>query len=225
MDNPYLDFYERRLHHEKVCDEARKHSFDGERPARWSSCKCTGSTASVDEPCKKFAWAIPNVEALTMIADHSPCGVVEIGAGSGYWAKMLRQMGVDVIAYDPAPHVSDWHEGSYSEVLLGDHTSVIGHADRTLLTVWPEYEAAWSHEMVELYEGEKIVYVGESYGGCTGDDQFHRLIGGVGCYCWGDEPCTCDKTTAQFKEIATTNVPQWAGIHDYLFVYERLEVR
>lgn len=221
--NPYLDFYERRLHHEKVCEQARKLSFDDERPARWSTCKCTGSTASVDEPCKKFAWAVPNEKALTAIADHSPRGVVEIGAGGGYWTKMLRDRGVDVIAYDPAPHVSDWHEGAWAEVLLGDHTAVIGHSDRTLLTVWPEYDAAWSHKMIELFEGEKVIYVGEGSGGCTGDGRFHQLLGQDSCFCWGADGCTCEPGSALFKEIATVGIPQWAGIHDYLAVHQRLE--
>jgi hypothetical protein len=222
-ENPYLDFYQRRLHHQRVCEQARKLSFDNERPSRWPICKCTGSTVSVDEPCKKFAWAIPDEKALTAIADHSPRGVVEIGAGGGYWTKMLRERGVDVIAYDPAPHLSDWHEGAWTEVLLGDYTAVIGHSDRTLLTVWPEYEAAWSHQMIELFEGEKVVYVGEGWGGCTGDDRFHQLLGGVGCTCWGGEECTCDLSAARFKEISTVGIPQWAGIHDYLSVYQRLE--
>lgn len=225
VENPYLEFYERRLHHEKVCDQARSRTFhfgDEAQPSRHRTCQCKGSNA-VEQPTRKWSWAVPNQEALTTIADHSPRGVVEIGAGGGYWAKLLREMGVDVIAYDPAPHVSDWHDGPHSEVLLGDHTAVIGHADRTLLTVWPEYDAAWSHQMIELFEGEKVVYVGEGYGGCTGDDRFHQLLGGVGCTCWGDKECSCDLSVARFKEIATVSIPQWWGIHDYLFVYQRLE--
>lgn len=218
--NPYLDFYNRRLGHEQICKEARRlRSSQLDRPSRHVTCKCVG-ISMIDQPTKKWSWAVPDDRALTAIAEHSPNGVVEIGAGAGYWAGLLRQMGVDVIAYDPAPFDSVWHDGPHSEVLLGDHTAVIGHSDRTLLTIWPEYEAAWSHQMVELFEGEKIIFVGEGYGGCTGDDEFHRLLGQCTCY---EDECECGSTKSPFREIATVGVPQWAGIHDYLFVYQRRE--
>jgi hypothetical protein len=46
----------------------------------------------------KYAWAIPNEEALETIAKYGP--IVEIGAGNGYWAFLLRSMGVEVKAFD-----------------------------------------------------------------------------------------------------------------------------
>ena len=47
---------------------------------------------------REYAFAVPGEEALTCIARHAP--IVEIGAGSGYWARCLRERGVDVVVAD-----------------------------------------------------------------------------------------------------------------------------
>lgn len=53
----------------------------------------------------RYGFAVPSDEALTAIERCSPRGVVELGAGTGYWAFLLQQRGVDVVAFDvePAP--------------------------------------------------------------------------------------------------------------------------
>ena len=66
---------------------------------------------------RAYAWAVPSHEALSAIAEASPRGVVEIGAGTGYWAYELRDRGVSVAAYDIAPVHLDLHNGYHH---LGD---------------------------------------------------------------------------------------------------------
>lgn len=214
--NPYLSFYEERLAHEILC---KPRSVRHTQPSHYPSC-CRRTDEWID-PRLRFSWAVPDEKAIAKIAEVSPNGVVEIGAGAGYWTKMLRQAGVDVISYDPAPVNSKWHKGSWDEVIFGDHTSVIGHPDRTLLTVWPEYQAEWSEAMVSLYEGSTVVYVGEGYGGCTGNDGMHAILG-ADAYCWCEGKCTCQPKAEQlFVETDTVEIPQWCGLHDYLYVYNR----
>jgi uncharacterized FlaG/YvyC family protein len=41
---------------------------------------------------EKYAWAIPDDRALKIIKHFSP--IVEIGSGKGYWAAMLRKLGI-----------------------------------------------------------------------------------------------------------------------------------
>ena len=41
---------------------------------------------------EKYAWACPDERALRALAHFAPGGVVEIGAGRGYWAKLLREL-------------------------------------------------------------------------------------------------------------------------------------
>lgn len=53
---------------------------------------------------QKYSWAIPNPDALQFIVNTlNGRAVVELGAGTGYWAWMLSQMGVDVLAFDKHP--------------------------------------------------------------------------------------------------------------------------
>jgi tetratricopeptide (TPR) repeat protein len=51
-----------------------------------------------DSLVRKYSWAIPDEEALATIGSYTP--LVEIGAGTGYWAALLRKRGADMIAYD-----------------------------------------------------------------------------------------------------------------------------
>ena len=75
LNNPLLDYFE-------------KHGKD-----------VMGATYTIrSEAIQKYAFAIPNTEAIERIAQHGP--VVEMFAGSGYWASFLKQAGADIIAYD-----------------------------------------------------------------------------------------------------------------------------
>jgi hypothetical protein len=50
---------------------------------------------------QRYAFAVPTREALETISQYAP--IVELGAGTGYWAWLLRRRGVDCVAYDLAP--------------------------------------------------------------------------------------------------------------------------
>lgn len=56
-----------------------------------------------EELLRAFGFAIPDATALLLIAVHS-AGVVEVGAGSGGWVRLLHERDVDAVAYDgPRP--------------------------------------------------------------------------------------------------------------------------
>lgn len=224
MSNPYLDHYRQQAEHQR--EHSRIGLLDGRPQEFCIECVLNGQSADTGRRETKlyFAWAVPSEAALEAIAEHSPNGVVEIGAGAGYWAAMLRERGVDVIAYDPAPpgHESEWHSGqAWSEVELGDHQAVSKHPDRTLLLVWPSYSQSWTDEVVELYEGDTIVYVGEGPHGCTGTDRMHQLLGHADmCWCIGE--CECPPAPEPlFAEHADVVIPRWSGLNDRMSIYKR----
>jgi hypothetical protein len=106
-------------------------------------------------------------------------GVVEIGAGSGYWAWQLTQAGVDVAAYDPqrpGPNNQFNQHRLYHPVAEGDHEKAAEHPDRALMLCWPSYGAPFAKQALHTYQGDTLVYVGESEGGCCADDRFHRIL-------------------------------------------------
>jgi hypothetical protein len=223
--NEYLQHYKEQLRHQQQHRMGEFPLWDDQPWEHCFACLREGiAPGKRAHPVKlHYSWAIPNDAALRAIAQYSPNGVVEIGAGGGYWAKMLREIGVSVIAYDPDPVGGSWHDGTrWSEVLLGDHTSVIGHTDRTLLLVWPSYNETWTDEVLDLYDGDTVIYIGEGSGGCTGTDRMHQILGSSGS-CWCIDDCDCPpKEAGRFRQVDEVHIPQWAGLHDALTVYRRV---
>lgn len=192
--------------------------------------------AARSELIARYGFAIPSDEALDAIGVVSPNGVVEIGAGTGYWAGLLHERGVDVVAYDQEPPPSAgnaWFAGSrpWHPVERGDHLAGARHPDRTLLIVWPTRNETWAAAAIDAYHqagGSAVAYVGEGPGGHTGDDVFHARLGQLetcaqcayGSTC---SPCVCG-ITAQWQHTHTVALPQWPGFHDDLHVFVRRDV-
>lgn len=156
---------------------------------------------------RKYSWAIPNEEALSAVAAGGP--VVEVGAGTGYWAALLKARGVDVLAYDKHPveggtnHYHPSSRESWTKILNGDETVAGKHPDRTLFLSWPVYDEPVAYNALMAYKGNRVVYIGEGWGGCTADNKFHTLL------------------DRDWKLETEVNIPQWDGIHDWLRVFTR----
>jgi hypothetical protein len=157
----------------------------------------------------KYAWAIPDETVIRKIADSGP--LVEIGAGTGYWAKLLSEAGADIVAYDIAlqPGFDDFAQtntGSHFNVLPGGANNMSAHGDRTLFLCCPPYTSPMAQESLALHAtagGTRLVYVGESRGGCTADDAFFDLL------------------DREYKHFELYSIPRWSGTHDYAWFYER----
>lgn len=156
---------------------------------------------------RRFAYAIPTNAVLAALVPYGP--FVEIGAGTGYWASLLLARGVEVLAYDHAIK-GDHSEHTYCDVdnpfvlvQKGTSANAADHPDHTLLLVWPPYADPMATEALAHYTGSTLVYAGEGSGGCTGDDTFH------------------DALAADWEQIEEHAIPQWWGLHDWLWVYRR----
>lgn len=241
----FHDVYLAALDHQRQCSPLFLDLLgDGTRPARSClSVDCLSRSyeralATSDreahrvefEVCRRWAWAVPNTTALTAIAQAAPDGVVEIGAGAGYWAYELGRRGVDVRAYDPTPpehgRAGRWHTGyEWHPVRRGDHSAASTHPDRTLLVCWPEHDAAWAAAGVIAYHqagGTRVIYVGEGPGGMTGDAALHTTLGITAPET--DPPADAPRPARTlFSPAHTVAIPQWANIHDALTVCERIE--
>lgn len=192
-----------------------------------------GTGAARDEAIRRFGFAIPSEDALIAIVESSPRGIVEIGAGTGYWANLLSERGVDVVAFDVAPSSvggNQWFEGSpeWHPVEVGDHHRVAEYADRTLLLVWPTKDETWPVETLDLYAeagGSTVAYVGEGPGGRTGDAAFHARLGETStclacAHGVADVPCVCE-FDARWERAAAVDIPTWPGFDDRLHLYRR----
>lgn len=159
-----------------------------------------GLVVSRESLCRTFAWAIPSPGDIAWLAEQlGGRGVVEPGAGSGYWAWQLRQAGIDVAAYDPA--VIEDNPFAYREwttVLPDGHDAPRHHPGRALFLCWPNYSSPWAAHSLASYQGDLLLYCGEDEGGCCADDRFfalrdaewdqaaecaaHLSYGGIHCY-------------------------------------------
>lgn len=154
---------------------------------------------------EKYAWAIPDDQSLEMIAECGP--IVEIGAGTGYWAHLLRELGVDVVAYDIAPPGGEkengWrHTETWTEVLEGGPEKAWEHPDRALFLCWPPYSDPMAFNALGNYQGDTLIYIGEDEWGCTGDEAFHKLMN--------------QKFSGEWYDI-----PHYNWIHDAIFIGKR----
>jgi hypothetical protein len=163
---------------------------------------------------RAFSWAIPNQSALQALADIAgDRGVLEVGAGTGYWAALLRQLGVDVLATDIAPPRTDlgpehnpWHPNvaSFGEVVKMGAAEAAARADgRVLMLCWPPSTSEMGLEAVSAYQGPAVVYVGEWCRGTTGTPALHRLL------------------ERDWEMDLSVEIPVWWGRDDRVRVFRR----
>lgn len=155
-----------------------------------------------------YGYAVPTDEAIQHLVWHGP--VVEIGAGRGYWARLIADAGGQIRAFDdfswenlhqedPDQPRPDWFP-----VERGGPEQARRPGARTLLLVWPPYQDPMAADALEAFEGEYVAYVGEGFGGCTADDCFHILL------------------EDEWDLLYTIDIPSYWGLHDDFLFYRRL---
>jgi hypothetical protein len=160
--------------------------------------------SSRQELVRKYSWAIPNDEAINYLVSLSP--IIEIGAGAGYWASLIRMMGGEIIALDKDPYKNHWAEGNWTQV--DKFTSYYqlrkkAYSNHTLFLCWPPYDDSMAFDCLKKYQGSRLVYIGEGWGGCTADDAFFDLLNN------------------EWEKDISIDIPQWDGMRDYLISYRR----
>lgn len=149
---------------------------------------------------KRYSWAVPSPLAIAAIARYAP-KVIELGAGTGYWAKLLRDAGVDVVAYDIQPYKNEWVDGRHFDVLQGDYSIVRKTSDRALMLCWTPM-SNMAYTALNVYRGNMVIHIGEHYA-CTDSDEFF------------------DQLERDWLEVEDLHIPQFWGLHDYLTIYRR----
>lgn len=163
----------------------------------------------------EYSFTIPYYEVLKKIASYSP--IVEIGAGSGYWARCLSEMGADVIAYDRLPpggqNPWEWYEGnpwfddSWYPILEGDESAAAHHPDRSLFLAWPVPLNPMAYNALAGYKkagGSTLIYIGDPHPASSGDEHFYQLL-------------------FAHKEIERIDLYGWPGINEKLLIYSLRE--
>ncbi len=191
LANPYLDFFD------ALPGSFKRHPAMAPTPAElllpdWSAFKAAVA--------RHFAWAVPTEQAIATIRRHAD-RVVEVGAGSGYWAWLMRQTGIDVAAYDVTPPAFTW-----SRVEVGDTRVVDRDPRRALFLCWPPWQSPMAADALRRHGGDCLIYVGEWLRG-NADPSFFASL------------------TASFDAVDGVSLPQWYARDDALFVFRRKGVR
>jgi hypothetical protein len=157
----------------------------------------------------RYSFALPSKETIGVIK-HFSTNLLEVGAGTGFWAWQLRKAGIAVIATNkPGPSGYKFKLGLYNPVVLMDSIKAsLLWSDRDLLMIWPCYNRPWAADTLKYHQpGRYLFYIGESSGGCTGDDRFHEII---------NDP-------SQYDFVAFHEMSRFTAINDNLYIYRRKE--
>jgi hypothetical protein len=147
---------------------------------------------------EQYAWAIPDTRAIETIGRYGR--LVEICAGTGYWAWLLRLWHVDIVAYDVEPREGD---KSFTNVRQGTEEAVALHPDRNLFLCWPPAGDPVAFRALQLSRGEFCIFVGWKGDDITGDCDFHDLL------------------RKEWELVEKVAIPQWPEMKDALFIYRR----
>lgn len=170
----------------RVPTEPRRHPPAPPRPdAYWVSelpgpARSRGFRAGLDRDtlCVRYSWSIPSpgdTAWLSGLLDGR--GVVELGAGTGYWAWQAAQAGIDVVAYDPLPPGGEnpFAQGPlYFDVQPGDQEKAAEHPGRALMMVWPPDGSRYPKRALHLYRGDLVICVAAPV--CCADSRFWRIL-------------------------------------------------
>jgi hypothetical protein len=120
--------------------------------------------AGLIDLAQRYSYVLPDDRALAALARLGP--LVEVGAGTGYWASRLRARGVDIVAIDQAPpdgeRLNRYHARTvtWTEVIAGEQTMLTRYSDRTLLLCWPPFFSSLG-ECLAYYTGNVVAVVGD----------------------------------------------------------------
>ena len=180
---------------------------DGERNKDRAMEVIKGVAARRGRFREQYGFAVVTAKALEQLRwTTGDVPLLEIGAGNGYLAWELQNRGWDVIPTDPhSPEACgyDIGKGTHTWVMpLYGEVAVKMFPERTAIWSWPEMES-YCADVVRAYDGERLILIGESPGGGTGDADFDEEV------------------DTRFHQVATISIPNFPNLHDRIEVLQR----
>ncbi|KAI9686824.1 MAG: hypothetical protein M1820_010544 [Bogoriella megaspora] len=162
-----------------------------------------------------FSCICPSYDALSLLSQLStlhkptPRSILEIGSGNGYWAFLLRRLGITVHAVDNG--ASAWRTMWIADTIYTDGARYLkehnGGRDAVLLLVYPQVGADFTGKMLRAYEGDTIVVAGtQNRNGFTG---FRGEVVSE----W------MEREMSGWRRVVQVPLPSFAGKDEALFVF------
>ena len=145
----------------------------------------------------RLSCAIPTQRAIDLIASFKD--IIEVGAGSGYWARLIADAGAQVLALDKSPR-----DDSHFDVQKGGVARCQSekHKEKTLLLCWPPPANPMAFNALKFYKGKRVIFVGQM-DNAHGCDYFHRRL------------------KSEYRLVRVQWIPTWWQFSDHVYVYER----
>lgn len=117
-----------------------------------------------------FSHAIPTIKAINKINNFiNGDSCLEIGSGRALWSFLI---GGDIYVTDKFPP-----NYTFKPVIKMDASDAVKYYKQcnVLLIIWPPCDSMAS-DALKLFNGNKVIYIGEDKLGCTGDSFFFELL-------------------------------------------------
>lgn len=131
----------------------------------------------------KYSWTITDPGTFDFVRAHCPNRLLDPLAGTGYWAYLLGQVGVEVFASDlrpphPESDLNIWHAMVEQHVLVKEENAaeamIISEPGDTLLLSWPPASPV-AEETLKAFRGNQMIYIGETSSTCA-SAEFWALV-------------------------------------------------
>ncbi len=158
---------------------------------------------------QKFGYSVPSKSSLDEIVKFCDGSkILEIGSGLGIWSRLMVLNGSDAIATDIGTSglyyknfKNAWTKIEFfsCEEAIQKYNSVCD----VLFMSWPPRENIMAVKSIELFSGNKIIYIGECFGGSCADDNFFNIL------------------RNKWTKIKVIKIPRWKGLYDRMYFYVR----
>ena len=148
----------------------------------------------------KYSWAIPTHEIIKEMVGFIKNDVtIEIGCGTALWTYLLKKEGCQIIPVDLISSAN-----CFTNIIQGDAISSINKfAADVLILIWPPYNNSMAHDSLKDFGGDRVIYIGESFYGCTADDKFHELL------------------EKKWQLVKKSYIPTWPCVNDFVMFYKK----
>jgi hypothetical protein len=164
------------------------------------------------EYISRFGFYLISQPFLNICADlFQDMNILEVGAGTGFLSHQLKNLNLNISAIDQKIQNNNYgFKNTYFDLIEDNAIDFLkNHSEFDLIIMsWPNYNSSFAYNILKnMRPKQKLLYIGEGFGGCTANDQFFDLL---------------EKRTIELPE---TNLLQqysssWPSIHDFPFLYE-----
>jgi hypothetical protein len=157
-----------------------------------------------------ISWAVPDGDLIQDIAAFfGELRVLEVGAGNGLWAYLLKKNDCLIHATDAfdcdSSYGSDQKRTFTAVEKLDAFKSVQKYDPEAMFFCWPGQDQSFAADALLEFKGSRVVYIGNPE--YTADATFHNILD--------------DETKWQLvKEV--DDLPAWPGVYNIAYYYERV---